>query len=286
MAMADDRLPWFPCEHGKLLGALSAMKPHVGYTYWIVCLRCYEVNGPCPDSLDALARRTGYSKRVVSDALDVLFRAGKLIRDAAGIINPYAAKVMDEMRARRGRLSRSGKEGAIRRWEKVEQNQRKANGEANGHPIPRPMAFDAHARVDVLSSLSDSESLFKEESFKEARISEERSSGWNFDAFWNPYPNKVGKTDARKSFERIRKSGRVTFEDLMMAWRRYIAKTDDRPWCNPATWLNQGRWEDQPAQNGGANGIDRNGSSAGGRERQGGGFASLALKRAREASGA
>jgi hypothetical protein len=30
--------------------------------------------------------------------------------------------------------------------------------------------------------------------------------------------------------------------------RRYIGKTDDRPWCNPATWLNQERWADQPAQ--------------------------------------
>jgi hypothetical protein len=28
---------------------------------------------------------------------------------------------------------------------------------------------------------------------------------------------------------------------------RYAAKTDDRPWCNPETWINQGRWEDRPA---------------------------------------
>jgi hypothetical protein len=39
----------------------------------------------------------------------------------------------------------------------------------------------------------------------------------------------------------------VTIEALMDGLARYVAKTDDRPWCNPATWLHQARWEDQPA---------------------------------------
>lgn len=30
--------------------------------------------------------------------------------------------------------------------------------------------------------------------------------------------------------------------------QRYIAtKPPDRNWCNPATWLNQERWRDEPA---------------------------------------
>ena len=77
---------------------------------------------------------------------------------------------------------------------------------------------------------------------------------WSFDDFWRQYPHKVGKADARKSFERVERSGAVKLEDLMLGIMRYAAKTDDRPWCNPATWLNQGRWEDQPAMlNGGHN---------------------------------
>jgi hypothetical protein len=68
-----------------------------------------------------------------------------------------------------------------------------------------------------------------------------------FDLFWQLYPNKVGKKDADKSFEKVMKSGTVEFEKLMQGLHRYVRKTDDRPWCNPATWLNQGRWEDQPA---------------------------------------
>jgi hypothetical protein len=34
----------------------------------------------------------------------------------------------------------------------------------------------------------------------------------------------------------------------MAGLEKYIAKTDDRPWCNPATWIHQDRWNDQPAQ--------------------------------------
>lgn len=145
--MNDDRLllPWFPCEPGKLLGALSAMKPHVGYTYWIVCLRIYEVGGPCPDSLDAIARRTGYNKRVVSDALDVLFRAEKLVREPGGITNPYAADVLAAMKARHGRLSQSGQEGAERRWRKPKGKQRTVDGQAK----QTPMGFDADLQLDL-----------------------------------------------------------------------------------------------------------------------------------------
>lgn len=70
--------------------------------------------------------------------------------------------------------------------------------------------------------------------------------------FWLQYPNKVGKADALRSLDRARKSG-VGWLELMVGLARYVSKTDDRPWCNPATWLNQQRWTDEPA-NGGRNG--------------------------------
>ncbi len=69
--------------------------------------------------------------------------------------------------------------------------------------------------------------------------------GARFPEFWAIYPNKVGKRDAGKAFDRALK--RADFGAIMAGLRRYIAKTDDRPWCNPATWLNQDRWTDEPA---------------------------------------
>lgn len=69
-----------------------------------------------------------------------------------------------------------------------------------------------------------------------------------FECFWDAYPHKVGKDAARTSFERVRQSGRVSFPELMAGLDRYVAgKPVDRSWCNPATWLNQGRWADAPA---------------------------------------
>jgi hypothetical protein len=80
--------------------------------------------------------------------------------------------------------------------------------------------------------------------------SEERASASSlpledFDAFWNAYPNKVAKAAARKAFAAARR--RVDASSLMNGLARYRAKLDDRPWCNPATWLNEDRWSDEPA---------------------------------------
>jgi hypothetical protein len=86
-----------------------------------------------------------------------------------------------------------------------------------------------------------------------------------FAKFWQAYPHKVGKRDAANCWKRVIKSGIVGIDDLMSGLARYAAKTDDRPWCNPATWLNGGRWDDQPAVangaiNGRGNGRDRDGT--------------------------
>lgn len=69
-----------------------------------------------------------------------------------------------------------------------------------------------------------------------------------FDEFWAAYPKKVGKDAARKAFGK-RDPGKTLVADMLAAlavqrqseqWRRdggqYIP--------NPATWLNEGRWQD------------------------------------------
>ncbi len=67
--------------------------------------------------------------------------------------------------------------------------------------------------------------------------------------FWETYPHKVGKANALRILERIRKRAvLVSWDVLMDGLQNYIrTKPPDRPWCNPATWLNQDRWTDQPA---------------------------------------
>jgi uncharacterized protein YdaU (DUF1376 family) len=71
-----------------------------------------------------------------------------------------------------------------------------------------------------------------------------------FDEFWQKYPKKVGKEAARKSFLKMVKNQTV-FDEVIksLEWQ---TKSDQ--WLkdggqfipNPATYLNQGRWQDEP----------------------------------------
>lgn len=72
------------------------------------------------------------------------------------------------------------------------------------------------------------------------------SEGDAFERFWSVYPRKVGKQSAKRAFERVK----VPLETLVTAVERQ--KCSDQ-WTqnngqfipHPATWLNQGRWDDE-----------------------------------------
>lgn len=99
---------------------------------------------------------------------------------------------------------------------------------------------------DTLIQNLDTEQDTKEDN---DRPTQSRVDPWPSDAFerfWQMYPNKVGKIAVKKKFDMIRRDGEVEFSDLMAGLRAYVRKRDDRPWCNPLTWLNQGRWDDKP----------------------------------------
>ena len=81
--------------------------------------------------------------------------------------------------------------------------------------------------------------------YKSESESESNARG-AFDVFWSAYPKKVGKEAARKAFAKVGVSvdvlvNAVEQQKLSAQWQRdngqYIP--------NPATWLNQGRWEDE-----------------------------------------
>ena len=77
------------------------------------------------------------------------------------------------------------------------------------------------------------------------------SEGDAFERFWSVYPRKVGKQSAKRAFERVK----VPLETLVTAVERQ--KCSDQ-WAqnngqfipHPATWLNQGRWDDEIPESG------------------------------------
>lgn len=67
----------------------------------------------------------------------------------------------------------------------------------------------------------------------------------NFDDWYEIYPHKVGKVSAQKAYKIAIEIATQT--ELVDGVKKYIQlKPPDRKWCNPATWLNQQRWLDQP----------------------------------------
>lgn len=64
--------------------------------------------------------------------------------------------------------------------------------------------------------------------------------------FWPLYPNKVGKPRALEAFIAARR--KATLPEILDGLARYKSdKPPDRQWLNPATFLNQERWNDEPA---------------------------------------
>ena len=67
-----------------------------------------------------------------------------------------------------------------------------------------------------------------------------------FDRFWSVYPRKAGKQDAQRSFERALKV--ATLNEILAGAQKY-ADDPNRVaqfTAHPSTWLNQGRWSDEP----------------------------------------
>lgn len=122
--------------------------------------------------------------------------------------------------------------------------------QANSRPLPERSSngIDGEERRGEGEDRKGEEGKGKEERARGAL-----APGWPDDysnIFWEAFPNKIGKKDALRKLDRVARSGIVSFADFITALDRYANKTDDRPFCNPATWINQERWTDVPATNG------------------------------------
>ena len=73
-----------------------------------------------------------------------------------------------------------------------------------------------------------------------------------FDDFWNAYPRKVAKEDARKAWAKALKAGvspdaiLAGVERQVPGWAARKAAGEGRFIPYPATWINQHRWHDEP----------------------------------------
>ena len=85
---------------------------------------------------------------------------------------------------------------------------------------------------------------------KQSNVTKENVFIERFDRFWKAYPVKAGKGEARKAWLKLKPSEELT--DTMIKAVERARREDDR-WLNgyipnPATWLNQARWDDEPVK--------------------------------------
>jgi hypothetical protein len=68
-----------------------------------------------------------------------------------------------------------------------------------------------------------------------------------FDEFWKLYPRKVSKRVAQKMWERMTKDEQQAAVEALPVHIKYwrLKETDADFIPHAATWLNQGRWEDE-----------------------------------------
>jgi hypothetical protein len=160
--------------------------------------------------------------------LAALLTRGKVAQDGRRI---YVTRCAEELQKAGNRVTRA-QQNAAKRWN----NNDIANA---GAQTP------SNARARAIHQPSNNKH------HKETRASR-ASSNEGFDRWWEGYPNKVGKGAARMAFGKA--LTKTSLDQLIAGVQRYKAtKLVDRPWCNPATWLNQERWLDAPAA---TNGYD------------------------------
>lgn len=183
----------------------------------------------------------------------------------------FAVRVSDEDAAvmlaelvQRGLLEESGDGFGIHNWEGRQRKsdnvservaEHRSRKKGNDETLPEtlqatPGETEKPSARDRGESETDTEQEPETEdaTASEARAKRPSSPNQRFTAFWDAYPRKVGKGDAAKSFARL-KPDAALFAEMMAALDRQKRseqwqRENGRFVPNPATWINQTRWED------------------------------------------
>lgn len=134
------------------------------------------------------------------------------------------------------------------------------NGKKGGRP-KKPTAFSENPKNPPLflethqkPKKPDKEKEKEEDKDKDKEEDKDKDKDENnaragddaFERFWEAYPRKVGKKDARRSFDKLRGVKTETLLEAVERQKQSLQwqKDNGQYIPNPATWLNRGQWED------------------------------------------
>jgi hypothetical protein len=159
-----------------------------------------------------------------------------------GKYQPRASTVRRRQAQSRERLRRWRKQRAGNARETPLQTHMKRA--CNALPVPVPSTEVRDVQHDSLVAVSKSQDRTVNS------ISLVGANGDNFAAFWSRYPRKVGRKKALETWKKLRPSAELVDRMLRtLEWQVRTAKwleAGGQYIPHPTTWLNEGRWDDEP----------------------------------------
>lgn len=202
-----------------------------------------------------IARLVGDRPENVRRYLSALATCGVFSRDEQTGAIVSRRMVRDERisAARRAAGSRGGNPALVNRLDK----QNGSFAYPNCEQSPTPASASASAITNKQTSPIGDDAFVLEANTEQAPS---RHRGWKaraFDAFWLVVWAKIGRDAARKAFERKATSQGIADRIIAAAKRdgpRLLreAQAQGRGVLHPATWINQGRYDDEPVNFGAA----------------------------------
>ncbi|MDH3232219.1 MAG: YdaU family protein [Alphaproteobacteria bacterium] len=227
--------PWYKRYASDALNGKIGLELEERGAYDTLLDMMYDRGRPVPDDPRWIAGHCNCSVRKWNSIRQILIDKGKISILNGEIHNARA----DQELAKTLKTSRKRAENGAKGGNKSGETRRAAS---KNKDLPEP---NTPVRARVPDTRDQKSSLREHAREPEGDFPENA-----FDEWYRVYPHKVGKIAAIKAFDKIRKQRKATFSELTDGLQRYIdTKPPDRNWCNPATFLNEGRWNDEPAPN-------------------------------------
>ena len=164
---------------------------------------------------------------------------------------PSISKIVEDVEFSKSTVIRSIKNLQVKGYLSVEAAKRE-NGSQTSNRYFLSFEVEPQCQADTPPSVPETLPPVSERHPHKQVISKQvsktilRSVELGLKEFWNCYPRKIGKTNAEKAF--IKASHSVGVDVILDAIKPFavsVAKKEKKFIPHPATWLNQGRWDDE-----------------------------------------
>ena len=211
-------LYWFPMEYLKFISSTNEMKLEEVGAY--VKLMCHQADngGISPDPSRHPINHPDYVDKIWPQI------SHKFIAQGDKLVNKKLAEIMEKAVAKHEALSKAGRKGGLSRASRVATS-------------PGQASYNNNKSNNKIKSKSKNKTK-KKSATKVAYTSD-------FETFWTAYPKKQGKQKAWESWQ----ANNPPLEKCLFTIKSFegsIEWHDPQYIPHPTTWLNQGRWDDEP----------------------------------------